>query len=59
MAQTPKKGPMASAPRLGLETRFVAPGQEQLAVGIEGVEDAEAAIKARLQALRLAAAHAL
>jgi uncharacterized OsmC-like protein len=47
------------SPQLGLETSFVAPGQEQLPVGIEGVEDAEAAIEARLQALRLAFSHAL
>ncbi len=46
-------------PRLGLETHFVAPGQEHLPVGIEGVEDAEVAIEAQLQAQRLAAAHAL
>jgi uncharacterized OsmC-like protein len=49
-----------NTPRLGLEAHFVAPGQEPLATGVEGVEDAEAAIKARLQAaLRLSAAHAL
>ncbi len=47
------------SPQLGLETYFVAPGQEQLPVGVEGVEDAEAAIEARLQALRFAASHAL
>ncbi len=47
------------SPQLGLETYFVAPGQEQLPVGVEGVEDAEAAIEARLQALRLAFSHAL
>ncbi len=35
------------------------PGQQQSAVGLEGVEDAEAALQARLQALRAAAAHAL
>ena len=50
---------LRGSPQLGLETHFVAPGQEQLPVGIEGVEDAEAAIEARLQALRLAASHAL
>jgi hypothetical protein len=32
---------------------------KRLPVGIEGVEDAEAAIEARLQALRLAFSHAL
>ncbi len=47
------------SPQLGLETYFMAPGQEQLPVGVEGVEDAEAAIEARLQALRLAFSHAL
>ncbi len=47
------------SPQLGLETSFVAPGQEQLPVGVEGVENAEAAIEARLQALRLAFSHAL
>ncbi len=50
---------LRASPRLELETRFIAPGEEQLAVGVEGVEDAEAAINARLRALRLAAAHAL
>ncbi len=47
------------SPKLGFETHFVAPGHEQLPVGVEGVEDAEAAIEARLQALRLAMSHAL
>lgn len=47
------------SPRLGLETQLVAPGQEQMSVGVEGIEDAEAAIEARLFALRLAACHAL
>ncbi len=47
------------SPRLGLETHLVVPGQEPMAVGVEGVEDAEAALKARLAALRAAAAHAL
>ncbi len=50
---------LRKSPQLGLETYFVAPGQEQLPVGIEGVADAEAAIEARLQALRLAFSHAL
>ncbi len=40
-------------------THFVGPGQEPMPVGIEGVEDAEAAIEAQLQVLRLAASHAL
>ena len=47
------------SPRLGLETHFLAPGEEQSPVGIEGVENAEAALEARLQVLRLAASHAL
>ena len=47
------------SPRLGLETHFVAPGEAQSPVGLEGVEDAEAALEARLQVLRLAASHAL
>ena len=47
------------SPRLELETRFAVPGQEQSPVGLEGVEDAEAALQARIQALRAAAAHAL
>ncbi len=46
-------------PRLEMETRFLGPGQAQSPAGIEGVEDAEAALRARLQALRAAAAHAL
>ncbi len=50
---------LRSSPRLELKTRFAVPGQEQSPVGIEGVEDAEAALRARLQALRAAAAHAL
>ncbi len=50
---------LRSSPRLELETRFMVPGQEQSPVGIEGVEDAEAALQARIQALRAAAAHAL
>ncbi len=50
---------LRSSPRLELETRFMVPGQQQSSVGLEGVEDAEAALQARLQALRAAAAHAL
>ena len=50
---------LRKSPRVEIETRFVVPGQEQSPVGIEGVEDAEAALRARLQALRAAAAHAL
>ena len=50
---------LRKSPRLELETHLVAPGQEQLPVGVEGVEDAEAAIEARLQSLRFAFSHAL
>ena len=50
---------LKTSPRLGLETHFLAPGEQPLPVGVEGVEAAEAALEARLQALRLAAAHAL
>ncbi len=50
---------LRSSPRVELETRFMVPGQEQSPVGIEGVEDAEAALQARIQALRAAASHAL
>jgi uncharacterized OsmC-like protein len=50
---------LRKSPRLGLETHLMAPGEEHLPVGVEGVEDAEAALEARLQALRLAASHAL
>ena len=50
---------LRSPPRLDLETHLVAPGQELSPVGIEGVEDAEAVLQARLQALRAAASHAL
>ena len=50
---------LRSAPQLGLETHFLAPGEEQSPVGMEGVEEAEAALEARLNVLRLAASHAL
>ncbi len=50
---------LRSPPRLGLETHLVAPGQELSPVGTEGVEEAEAVLQARLQALRAAASHAL
>ena len=50
---------LRQSPRLGLETHLVVPGEAPMPVGIEGVEDAEAAIEARLYALRLAASHAL
>ncbi len=50
---------LRKSPRLELEMHLVAPGQEQSPVGVEGVEDAEAALEARLQSLRLAACHAL
>ncbi len=47
------------SPRLELETHLMVPGQELSPVGIEGVENAEAALQARLRALRAAASHAL
>ncbi len=50
---------LRSSPRLELETHFLDPGQEPMAVGIEGVEDAEAALQARIDALKAAASHAL
>ena len=50
---------LRSSPKLGLETHFLAPGEALSPVGVEGVEEAEAALEARLQVLRLAASHAL
>jgi uncharacterized OsmC-like protein len=50
---------LRNSPRLGLETHFLKPGQEPMPVGIEGVEDAETALKARIDALKAAASHAL
>ncbi len=47
------------SPRLELETHYLGPGQEPMPVGIEGVEDAEAALQARIDALKAAASHAL
>ena len=47
------------SPRLALETHIVGPGDEPMSVGIEGVEDAEAALQARIDALKAAASHAL
>ncbi len=47
------------SPRLELETHCVVPGEEPMAVGIEGVEDAEAALQDRIDALKAAASHAL
>lgn len=47
------------SPRLGLETCLVAPGQAPSPPGLDGVEDAEAAQRSRLDALSAAAAHAL
>ena len=38
------------SPRLALETRQLGAGEEQLPVGFEGVEEAEAALQARLRA---------
>jgi hypothetical protein len=45
--------------RLDLETHFLDPGEAPMPVGIEGVEDAEAVLKARIDALKAAASHAL
>ena len=50
---------LRNSPRLELETHFLAPGEAPMPVGIEGVEDAEAALKARIDALKAAASHAL
>ncbi len=50
---------LRKSPRLELETHLMVPGQELSPVGIEGVENAEAALEARLQVLRAAASHAL
>jgi uncharacterized OsmC-like protein len=50
---------LRNSPRLGLETEFVAAGHDHPPVGMEGVEEAEAELQARLQALRAAASHAL
>ncbi len=50
---------LRASPRLELETQFVGPGQEPMPVGIEGVEEAEAALQARIDALKAAASHAL
>ncbi len=47
------------SPRLALETHQLAEGEQQLPVGSEGVEEAEAAMQARLRALQAAASHAL
>ena len=47
------------SPRLSLETHQLAEGEQQLPVGSEGVEEAEAALRARLRALQAAASHAL
>ena len=47
------------SPRLSLETHQLADGEQQLPVGSEGVEEAEAALQARLRALQAAASHAL
>ncbi len=50
---------LRTSPRLALETREVTAGDELPATGVEGVEEAEAALQARLRALRAAASHAL
>ena len=47
------------SPRLVLEAHQVAAGEEQPSVGLEGVEEAEAALQSRLRALQAAASHAL
>ncbi len=47
------------SPRLALETRQLGAGEEQSPVGFEGVEEAEAALRARLRALQAAASHCL
>ncbi len=47
------------SPRLAMETRQLGAGEEQLPVGFEGVEEAEAALQARLRALQAAASHCL
>jgi uncharacterized OsmC-like protein len=47
------------SPQLALEVHQVAVGEEQPTVGIEGVEEAEAALQSRLRALQAAASHAL
>lgn len=50
---------LRQSPRLTLETFQVYAGGEQPTTGLEGVEEAEAALKARLRALQAAAPHAL
>ncbi len=50
---------LRTSPRLALEARQVPAGEEPPPVGFEGVEEAEAALQARLRALRAAASHAL
>ncbi len=50
---------LRNSPRLELETHFLESGQQPMPIGIEGVEDAEAALKARIDALKAAASHAL
>ncbi len=47
------------SPRLALEAHPMVVGEEQPPVGLEGVEEAEAALQARLRALQAAACHAL
>jgi uncharacterized OsmC-like protein len=50
---------LRNSPRLDLETHFLESGEALMLVGIEGVEDAENALQARIDALRAAASHAL
>ena len=47
------------SPRLALEAHPMVAGEKQPPVGLEGVEEAEAALQARLRALQAAACHAL
>ena len=50
---------LRQSPRLSLETHQLAAGDEEAPLGVEGVEEAEAALHARLRSLRAAASHAL
>jgi len=50
---------LRNSPDLTLETHQGAIDEQQHPVGVEGVEDAEAALQARLRALQEAASHAL
>ena len=50
---------LSRAPRLGLEAHLLAPGETGATVGLEGIEDAEEVLNARLDAIRVSACHAL